>query len=75
MSPIVYVPLKKHECEPPKKGDVYSSGYEGVYPEGTIWECDECARRWELRYEFSMGRTRAEHEKGISYDEANWRRA
>lgn len=52
MSPIVYVPSNKHECKPPGQGERYSIGYEGLYPEGTIWECDVCCSDWELEYEY-----------------------
>lgn len=44
MSPIVYVPPKKHECDLPSAGKEY-------YPEGTIWKCDDCGTRWELEHE------------------------
>ena len=50
MSPIVYVPPKKHECRPPMQGMRYLCVYGGLYPEGTIWECDDCGARWELSY-------------------------
>ncbi len=34
MSPIVYTPPKKHECEPPRQGDrVESPSKEDWYPE------------------------------------------
>ena len=51
MSPIVYVPPKKHECEPPRQNDLtpHDSG-EGWYPKGTVWECDKCSSRWKLEY-------------------------
>lgn len=55
MSPIVYVPPKNHECEPPRDGEsvAYPDGG-GWYPKGTIWECENCARRWELQYLFRV---------------------
>lgn len=49
MSPIVYVPPRRHYCEPPGQGDRIRS-YKEVFPEGTVWECDECGSRWELEY-------------------------
>ena len=51
MSPIVYVPQKNHKCEPPRNWESIDSPEEdGWYPEGTIWECEECDARWELEY-------------------------
>ena len=49
MSPIVYEP---HDCEPPWQGEVYNNGVhkELMYPDGTIWECNECASEWESVY-------------------------
>ena len=50
MSPIVYVPPRRHYCEPPGEGDRIRN-YKEVFPEGTIWECDDCGSRWELEYD------------------------
>ena len=52
MSPIVYVPPKKHECEPPRDWETvdFPNGEDEWYPRGTIWECEKCDRRWELEY-------------------------
>ena len=54
MSPIVYVPQgfpKKHECKPPEQGKRYLRDSKMLYPEGTIWKCDDCGTRWELEHE------------------------
>lgn len=51
MSPIVYVPPKKHECEPPEADEAGPSYYGGLYPDGTIWACDDCGSLWELEHE------------------------
>ena len=51
MSPIVYMPPRPHECRPPRQGQRYIANYGGLYPAGTIWECDECGIRWELGYD------------------------
>ena len=59
MSPIVYVPPKKHECDPPRDWETvdFPNGEDEWYPEGTLWECEECALRWELRYILMVGET------------------
>ena len=74
MSPIVYVPPRPHECEPPGQGDVYSSGYEGLYPEGTIWECDECSSDWELDYNWSWPRSEQDVKNGFRNGRVIWNR-
>lgn len=78
MSPIVYVPPKPHDCEPPRRGEEvdYPDGGGGP-PEGTIWECEKCARRWELQYLFRVGETYTPfgRRKKYYYYTINWRRA
>ena len=78
MSPIVYVPPKKHVCEPPRQGDTFDSRADGAewYPERTIWECEKCARRWELRYDLWLDKTYTlfGRRKTYGYYEVNWRR-
>ena len=78
MSPIVYVPPKKHVCEPPRQGDrVESPSKEDWYPERSIWECEKCAQWWELTYDlhrtWSTGSWRR-RSYSYFYYEVNWRR-
>ena len=78
MSPIVYVPPKRHVCEPPRDWESIDSPEEdGWHPEGTIWECEKCARRWELRYILMVGDTYTlfGRRKKYNYYKINWRRA
>lgn len=75
MSPIVYTPPKKHECKPPRQGEtVDSRDGDGWYPPGTVWECDECARKWDLRYSMRVGETYTFFGGGkpYIYYEVNW---
>ena len=51
MSPIVYMPPVPHECEPPGAGEDYYQESKRLYPEGTIWKCDDCGARWEVEHE------------------------
>ena len=75
MSPIVYVPPKKHECEPPRQGETIDSR-DGEYPEGTLWECEKCAQLWDFRYELWVGKTYTFFGRGkpYVYYEVTWRR-
>ena len=52
MSPIVYMPPKKHECEPPDDIGWQKATIRPKYPEGTIWKCDYCGDQWEMRHEY-----------------------
>ena len=75
MSPIVYVPPKKHECEPPRQGDrVESPSKEDWYPERSIWECEKCGRRWELTYDLHRTWSTGPKPYSYFYYEVNWRR-
>ena len=75
MSPIVYMPPKKHDCEPPGQGKVYSSSVSRyLYPEGTIWECDECGSDWELDYDWYPPRLALDALKGLSDGKVIWNR-
>ena len=51
MSPIVYVPPEKHDCEPPYDA-VWQNVFELKYPAGAIWKCDRCGDRWKMMYEY-----------------------
>ena len=52
MSPIVYMPPRPHDCEPPEAVGWRGATGKPKYPEGTIWECDVCCSDWELEYEY-----------------------
>lgn len=52
MSPIVYVPPNKHECETPDEVGWQMDTMRPKYPAGTIWKCDYCGDRWEMMHEY-----------------------
>ena len=74
MSPIVYVPPKKHECEPPRQGQRFITSYGALYPAGTIWKCDECASQWELEYYWLPPRREQDVKNGIRNGKVIWNR-
>ena len=78
MSPIVYIPPRPHDCEPPRQGEKVESPDEGRwYPELTLWECEKCYQCWELIYDLHrVWNTSSCHSETYSYFyyEVNWRR-
>lgn len=74
MSPIVYVPPKKHECRPPEDVVWESATGEPRYPEGTIWECDDCGSQWEMEHEYYGSRLPGDTEGRYSTVKSIWNR-
>lgn len=74
MSPIAYIPPGKHECEPPEATEAGPSYYGGLYPEGTIWKCDDCGSRWEMEHEYYASKLYGDTEGRYRTVETYWNR-
>lgn len=74
MSPIVYMPPKKHDCKPPEDVGLQKATLGPKYPAGTIWKCDDCGSRWEMEHEYYASKLYGDTEGRYRTVEMYWNR-